>query len=62
MIRPLRPGDERALETFLARHVDCSMFLRSNSRAAGLVYRGEPLHAEYVAAVARASKRKEYLI
>lgn len=50
MIRPLGPGDEQQLETFLVRHADFSMFLRANSRAAGLVYRGQPLQAEYVAA------------
>ncbi|HTH64576.1 MAG TPA: GNAT family N-acetyltransferase [Gemmatimonadales bacterium] len=50
MIRPLRPGDAAQLETFLVRHADFSMFLRSNSRAAGLVYQGQPLEAEYVAA------------
>lgn len=52
MIRALGAGDETALEAFLFHHADFSMFLRSNSRAAGLVYRGEPLQAEYVAAFA----------
>ena len=50
MLRSLGPGDEPALEAFLVRHVDFSMFLRSNSRAAGLVYEGKPLQAQYVAA------------
>ena len=50
VIRPLGPGDAQQLEAFLVRHADFSMFLRSNSRAAGLVYRGQPLEAEYVAA------------
>jgi uncharacterized protein len=50
MIRPLVSGDEARLEGFLVRHADFSMFLRSNSRAAGLVYEGKPLQAEYVAA------------
>ena len=50
MIRPLGPGDEPALEAFLIHHADFSMFLRSNARAAGLVYEGKPLQAEYVAA------------
>ena len=50
MIRPLGPADGRQLEAFLVRHADFSMFLRSNSRAAGLVYEGKPLQAEYVAA------------
>jgi predicted GNAT family acetyltransferase len=49
LIRPLRPGHEPALESFLKQHADTSMFLRSNSRAAGLVYEGRPLQAEYVA-------------
>src|SRR5207237_1389343 len=47
----LQPGDEAALDAFLARHAESSMFLRSNARAAGLVDRGEPLQATYVAAV-----------
>lgn len=50
MLRSLGPGDEPALEAFLVRHADFSMFLRSNSRAAGLVYERKPLQAEYVAA------------
>jgi GNAT superfamily N-acetyltransferase len=52
MIRLLHPGDEQPLERFLVRHADSSMFLRANSRAAGLVYQGQPLQAEYVAAFA----------
>ncbi|HEX4628628.1 MAG TPA: GNAT family N-acetyltransferase [Gemmatimonadales bacterium] len=50
-LRVLRPGDEVDLDTFLARHADTSMFLRANARAAGLVDRGEPMQATYVAAV-----------
>jgi len=50
-LRLLRPGDEAALETFLARHADTSMFLRSNARSAGLSDRGQPLQATYVAAL-----------
>lgn len=50
MIRALGAGDEPALEAFLVRHADSSMFLRSNSLAAGLVYDGKPLQAQYVAA------------
>jgi len=50
-LRLLRPGDEAALEAFLATRADASMFLRSNARAAGLVDRGEPLQATYVAAL-----------
>ncbi len=48
-LRLLRPGDEPALDTFLARHADTSMFLRSNARSAGLVDRGQPMQATYVA-------------
>jgi uncharacterized protein len=51
-LRVLRPGDEVALEAFLASHADTSMFLRANARSAGLVDRGEPLQATYVAAIA----------
>jgi len=48
-LRLLRPGDEAALDTFLARHADTSMFLRSNARSAGLTDRGQPMQATYVA-------------
>ena len=51
-VRQLSAGDAPALETFLGRHADNSMFLRSNARAAGLGYHGRPLEAEYVAAFA----------
>ena len=50
MIRVLRPGDEAALEEFLAPRALTSMFLRSNARAAGLLDRGEPMQATYAAA------------
>jgi hypothetical protein len=50
MLRSGRPGDEPALEAFLSRYADFSMFLRSNSRAAGLTYEGKRLKAHYVAA------------
>jgi ribosomal protein S18 acetylase RimI-like enzyme len=50
LIRPLRSGDEPALEAFLRQHADSSMFLRSNARAEGLDYHGKPLQADYVAA------------
>ena len=36
-IRQLRPGDEAALEAFLAGRAESSMFLRANLRTAGLV-------------------------
>src|SRR5436309_13319661 len=51
LVRPLQPSDAAALDAFLARRADSSMFLRSNALAAGLVDRGEPLQATYVAAV-----------
>ena len=52
-VRALRAGDEAALETFLARHADSTMFLRSNLRRAGLVDRGRRHEATYAAAFAR---------
>ncbi|HKW53366.1 MAG TPA: GNAT family N-acetyltransferase [Stellaceae bacterium] len=48
-LRILARGDEAALDSFLAAHADSSMFLRSNLRSAGIVYRGAPLEAVYVA-------------
>lgn len=50
-IRTLSAGDEAALEDFLAPHAASSMFLRANSRAAGLVDRGAALQGTYVAAI-----------
>jgi uncharacterized protein len=50
LLAQLGPGDEAELERFLLAHADSSMFLRANARAAGLVDRGEPLQATYVAA------------
>jgi RimJ/RimL family protein N-acetyltransferase len=50
-MRTLHPGDEAALDAFLAQHAETSMFLRSNARAAGLEDRGEPMQATYVAAL-----------
>lgn len=49
-IRTLGPGDAAGLEAFLVQHAESSMFLRSNSRAAGLTDRGERYQATYVAA------------
>jgi RimJ/RimL family protein N-acetyltransferase len=49
MPHTLGAGDEARLERFLARHAPTSMFLRSNSRRAGLVDRGEPFQGTYVA-------------
>lgn len=51
-LRLLRPGDEAALEAFLATHAETSMFLRANARSAGLTDRGEPMQGTYVAALA----------
>ena len=48
-MRLLTAGDESALETFLLRHRDTSMFLRSNIRQAGLEYTGQPASAQYLA-------------
>ncbi len=50
-LKTLSIGDEQALEDFLAPHASSSMFLLSNSRAAGLVDRGAPLQGTYVAAL-----------
>src|SRR6266446_4396582 len=50
VIRTLRPGDEPALEAFLAPHWERSMFLRANARRGGLSDRGQPLQATYAAA------------
>jgi RimJ/RimL family protein N-acetyltransferase len=47
--RALRPGDEAALEEFLGRHLDSSMFLLSNLRTAGLEDRGAPYQATWAA-------------
>ena len=49
-IRLLTPSDAAQLEAFLVRHRDSSMFLRSNARRAGLVFHGQTLQADYVAA------------
>ena len=34
--RTLQPGDEADLEAFLSEHLESSMFLLGNARAAGL--------------------------
>ena len=49
-LRLLNPDDQPSLEAFLARHRDTSMFLRSNIRRAGLLFRPEAFHATYVGA------------
>lgn len=50
-LKTLSLGDEDLLERFLAPRAESSMFLRANSRAAGLVDRGERLQGTYVASV-----------
>jgi uncharacterized protein len=50
VIRVLLDADADAMRAFLAPHTATSMFLLSNSLAAGLVDRGEPLQATYVGA------------
>jgi GNAT superfamily N-acetyltransferase len=52
VIRPLGPEDPAALDAFLMRHADSSLFLRSNLRAAGLVDEGQPFQATYAGAFA----------
>ena len=47
-LRTLGAGDEPLVEAFLTEHRDTSMFLRSNSRQAGLVYAGQRLGGTYV--------------
>jgi len=51
VIRILRPGDEGAIEAFLAPRADTSMFLRANARQGGLQDRGQPRQATYAAAM-----------
>lgn len=50
VIRILQPGDEEALEAFLLRRVESSMFLIGNMRASGLVDGGRPYQGTYAAA------------
>jgi ribosomal protein S18 acetylase RimI-like enzyme len=47
----LEPGDEKALERFLRRHVESSMLLLSNLSLAGLAFDGHPYQGEYFAAM-----------
>ena len=49
-IRILTPQDQPALEAFCLPRIASSMFLLSNSRAAGLVDHGQPYQATYAAA------------
>ncbi|MFQ5533648.1 MAG: GNAT family N-acetyltransferase [Sphingomonadales bacterium] len=48
-IRKLVPGDEALAEAFLRGHADSSMHMLSDIRRAGLVDKGEPFQATYVA-------------
>jgi predicted GNAT family acetyltransferase len=50
IVRILDDADAAALENFLSRHADSSMFLLANSRKAGLVDRGLPFQATYAGA------------
>lgn len=52
VVRILGAADTTALEAFLVRYADSSMFLRSLARAAGLVDHGRLSQATYAAAVA----------
>ncbi len=48
--RPLFPTDAATLDAFLAPHTAETYYLRSNAVAAGLIYEGKPLQAEYFGA------------
>lgn len=50
-LRLLGPGDEGLLSGFFERYPDTTLFLQSNSLAAGLLDRGEPQQGSYVAAL-----------
>jgi ribosomal protein S18 acetylase RimI-like enzyme len=52
VIRTLALGDEAALEAFLQRHADSSMFLRANLRRCGLAPGDTPHHGRYLATIA----------
>ncbi len=49
MIRILQPGDEALLEAFLQPHIESSLFLVGNLRAAGLVDNGRSYQGTYAA-------------
>lgn len=49
-VRALGPGDEAALERFLAVHLQSSLFLLSNSRASGLRDGDQPYQGAYIGA------------
>lgn len=48
--RTLQPGDEADLEAFLSGHLESSIFLLGNARAAGLSDHAGPLQGTYAAA------------
>jgi RimJ/RimL family protein N-acetyltransferase len=48
--RLLQPGEEERLDTFLRRHADTSLFLRSNLRQSGLQPGAGAYHGTYAAA------------
>jgi GNAT superfamily N-acetyltransferase len=48
-VKVLGPGDERVLIDFLEERIDTSLFLLSNSEAAGIEDHGRPLEGTYVA-------------
>src|SRR3989442_15946465 len=50
VVRPLVLADRPELESFLLRHADTSLFLRSNLRDGGLVDEGEVFQATWVGA------------
>lgn len=47
MLREARSGDEAAIEAFLARHAETSMFLRGNLAAHGLFERDAPTGTQF---------------
>ena len=49
-VRLLGPADLPAVDAFLLRHADSSLFLRSNLRTAGIVDRGETFQGTYAGA------------
>lgn len=49
-LRPVMPGDERALDNFFIHHWPSTMFVRSNYRVGGLIDQGHPTQGAYVAA------------
>ena len=50
-VRALGPGDEAGVEAFLRARADTTMFLRSNLRAAGLAWSGQPFEGHWAARV-----------